>query len=187
MHPHFTDLILYSSSCLWKNTKAPLCINPSGHKYIPINIQQDATLHSLFMSSTCFGWFLHPSSRAHTTVSTASGSCQSVTATCCYRGRVGTAEHPSSGAHSTVSTVSGTCQTVTVTCRYRGKVGEQVAVTVWQVADAVDAGVCAPDDGWRYHPKYVEQFTDRNKLCNVAFCWIYVGIYIFILQDHTKY
>jgi hypothetical protein len=52
-------------------------------KYILIYIQQDATLHSLFISgncSTCFGWYLHPSSGAHTTVSTASGTCQNVTA-----------------------------------------------------------------------------------------------------------
>ena len=41
---------------------------------------------------------------------------------------------------------------------------------------AVDAVVCAPDDGWKYHPKHVEQFTDINKLCNVASCWIYIGI-----------
>ena len=26
--------------------------------------------------------------------------------------------------------------------------------------DAVDTVVCAPDDGWRYHPKHVEQFPD---------------------------
>ena len=32
--------------------------------------------------------------------------------------------------------------------------------------------MCAPDDGWRYHPKHVEQFPDINKLCNVASCWI---------------
>ena len=59
-----------------------------------IYIQQDATLHSLFISgncSTCSGWYLHPSSGAHTTVSTASGTCQTVTATCRYCGRVGTA------------------------------------------------------------------------------------------------
>ena len=59
-------------------------------KYISINIQQDATLHSLFISgncSTCFGWYLHPSSGAHTTVSTASGTCQTRTATCHYSGR----------------------------------------------------------------------------------------------------
>ena len=32
--------------------------------------------------------------------------------------------------------------------------------------------------GWRYHPKYVEQFPDINNLCNVASCWIYeyIGI-----------
>jgi hypothetical protein len=33
---------------------------------------------------------LHPSSGAHTTVSTASGICHTVTAICHYRGRVGT-------------------------------------------------------------------------------------------------
>ena len=34
----------------------------------------------------------------------------------------------------------------------------------------------APDGGWRYHPKYVQQFPEINKLCNVAFCWIYIWI-----------
>jgi hypothetical protein len=58
---------------------------------IPIYIQQDATLHSLFISgnySTCFGWYFHLSSGAHTPVSTASGICHTVTALCRYRGRV---------------------------------------------------------------------------------------------------
>jgi hypothetical protein len=44
-------------------------------KYVLVYIQQDATLHSLFISrncSTCFGWYLHPSSGVHTTVSAAS-------------------------------------------------------------------------------------------------------------------
>jgi hypothetical protein len=27
--------------------------------------------------------------------------------------------------------------------------------------DTVDTVVCAPDDGWRFHPKYVEQFADK--------------------------
>jgi len=40
--------------------------------------------------STCFGWYLHPSSGARTTVSTASGICQTVIAICRYRGWVGT-------------------------------------------------------------------------------------------------
>jgi len=34
--------------------------------------------------STCFGWYLHPSSGEQTTVSTASGICHTVTATCHY-------------------------------------------------------------------------------------------------------
>ena len=67
--------------------------------HIPIYeyIQKDATLHSLFISgncSTCFGWYLHPSSGVHTTVSTASGTCQALTATCRYRGRVGRRYRP---------------------------------------------------------------------------------------------
>jgi hypothetical protein len=56
-------------------------------KNILIYIQQDATLHSLFISrncSTCLEWYLHPSSGAQTTVSTASGICQTVTAICRY-------------------------------------------------------------------------------------------------------
>jgi hypothetical protein len=48
---------------------------------------------------------------------------------------------------------------------------------VLQIPDAVGTVVCAPDDGWRYHPKHVEQFPDINKLFNVASCWIYIGIY----------
>ena len=57
-------------------------------EYILIYIQKYATLHSLFISencSTCFGWYHHPSSGTHTTVSTASGICHTVTATCRYR------------------------------------------------------------------------------------------------------
>jgi len=30
---------------------------------------------------------------------------------------------------------------------------------VWQIPDAIV--VCAPDYGWRYHPKHVEQFPDK--------------------------
>jgi hypothetical protein len=70
---------------MWRIGRAP--------NSIPISIQQDTTLHNLFISgnsSTCFGWYFHPSSEAHTTVSTASGICHTVTATCRYRGRVGT-------------------------------------------------------------------------------------------------
>ena len=44
-------------------------------------------------------------------------------------------------------------------------------VTVWKIPDAVDTVVCAPDDGWKYHPKHVEQFPYINKLCKVASFW----------------
>jgi len=51
-------------------------------------IQQDATEYSLFISvncSACFGWYFHPPSGAHSTVSTVSGINETVTAT--RRGR----------------------------------------------------------------------------------------------------
>jgi len=50
--------------------------------------KKKATIYSLFKSvncSTCFGWYLHPSSGAHITVITVSGIIETVTATC--RGR----------------------------------------------------------------------------------------------------
>jgi len=53
-------------------------------KYMPIIVQQDATIYSLFISvncATCFGWYLHTSSAAHVTVSTASGISKTVTVT----------------------------------------------------------------------------------------------------------
>ena len=52
--------------------------------------------------------------------------------------------HPSSGAHVTLITASCTGKTFSATFRYRGGVGTPTA----------------PDDGWRYHPKHVEQFTE---------------------------
>jgi hypothetical protein len=60
------------------------------NQYISIYIQQDATLHTVFISgnrATCFRWYFHPSSAARTTVSTATGICHTVTATCRYSGR----------------------------------------------------------------------------------------------------
>ena len=57
----------------------------------------------------------------------------------------------------------------------------QVAVSVWQIPDAVDTDVCAPDVGWRYHPKHVEQFPDINKPCKVG---ILLDIYWNICTMH---
>jgi len=58
-------------------------------------------------------------------------------------------------------------------------------MTVWQVPDAVDSVVYAPDDGWRNCPKHVEQFTELNKLCNVASCWLSFGISIYKLTNKS--
>jgi hypothetical protein len=45
--------------------------------------------------------------------------------------------------------------------------------------------VCAPYDEWKYHLKHAEQFPDINKLCNVASCWINVGIYLRCTNPQT--
>jgi hypothetical protein len=52
---------------------------------------------------------------------------------------------------------------------------------VRQIPDAADTVLFAPDDGWKYHWKHVEQFPDINKLCNIASFWMYIGI---ILKMH---
>ena len=58
-----------------------------------------------------------------------------------------------------------------------------VAVTVWQIPDAVDTVVCAPDDGCWYYPKHVENFPD--KINCVRFDLIgYIYIYKSILTTH---
>jgi len=78
-------LLLYVSSLLIRLT-IPLF-------YMPIIVQQDATIYSLFIfvnRSTCFVWYLHPSSGAHVTVSTASGISTTVT----ERDRTGTSSRP---------------------------------------------------------------------------------------------
>ena len=80
---------------------------------MPIIFQQDATIYSLFISvnrSICFGCYLHPSSGAHVTVSTATGISKTVTATCRERDWTGTVQSRS----------------------------RQVAVTVLLMPDAVD-------------------------------------------------
>jgi hypothetical protein len=56
--------------------------------------------------STCFGWYHHPSSGAHTTVSTACGICHVVIAIYRYRGRVGTGLSVLWVAYATHSTLT---------------------------------------------------------------------------------
>ena len=61
---------------------------------------------------------------------------------------------------------------VSVTGRSR-----HVAVTVSIMPDTGDKVLWAPDDGWRYQPKHVEQFADVNKLYIVVSCWIIIDTY----------
>jgi hypothetical protein len=39
----------------------------------------------------------------------------------------------------------------------------------WQTPHAVDKDVCAPDDGWKYRPKHVEQFPDKTNCVTLHF------------------
>jgi hypothetical protein len=72
------------TASLWRRNRN-FNIHGSVHrKNILIHIQQDATLHSLFISGNCstnFGCYHHSSAEAQTTVSTPSGICHTVTAT----------------------------------------------------------------------------------------------------------
>jgi hypothetical protein len=67
-----------------------------------------------------------------------------------------------------------------LTCigRYSIKKGRLDGPCMWCVCGRTEVHtvVCAPDDGWKYHPKHVEHFPGINKLCNVASCWMYIGI-----------
>jgi len=74
------------------------------YKFLPIIVQKDANTYSLFISvnrSTCFGWYLHPSSGPHITVSKASGLSKTVNATC--------REHVGSNSNSNSSSPLWTC------------------------------------------------------------------------------
>ena len=114
-------------------------------------VQQDATIYTLFISanlSTYFGWYLQPSSGAHITLSTVSDITVTITATCRERDWMGTSSHP-------ITFTTGSSNGL----------------------NTVDRLIGAPDDGWRYHPKYVEQFADINKLYIVAPCWTIIDTY----------
>ena len=130
--------------------------------------------------STCFGWYLHPSSGTHTTVSTASGTCKTVTVTCRYCGRVWTGlsvwemywtvlvrlrqqPHQNRSIHFPHHTQ--TCSNSSTTAA-----GNSNGLTSARCC----RHSCVCSWWWvEYHPKYVELFPEINKLCSVASCWIY--------------
>jgi len=53
----------------------------------------------------------------------------------------------------------------------------QVTITVSLMPDTVDTVIWVADDGWRYHPKHVEQFEYINKMYIAASCLIIIDIY----------
>jgi hypothetical protein len=80
----------------------------------------------------------------------------------------------------TVNTASGIFQTFTAACRYRERVGTIAAGN----SKGLTSTLCctysfwAPDDGRRNRLKHVEHFTEINKLCSVASCWLCLEIYL---------
>ena len=126
--------------------------------YIYIYIQQDATLHSFILSgncSTCFGWYHHPSSGAQTTVSIASGICHTV----CHPQHTQTSSNSSMIAADSNNGVKNTrC------CRYS----------------------CLRSWWWVMVPlKTCRAVSRKNKLCNVASCWIYIRILLHCTDPWT--
>jgi hypothetical protein len=61
----------------------------------------------------------------------------------------------------------------------------QVAVTVWEIPDAVDTVVFAPDDGWWYHAKHVEQFPDKIN-CVTLHLVGYILEYYYNARTHER-
>jgi hypothetical protein len=61
-------------------------------------------------------------------------------------------------------------------CAVGGVSHPQITVAVWQIPDAVDTLVFAPDDGWWYHQKHLEQFPDKINCVTFASCWLYFRI-----------
>ena len=51
--------------------------------------------------------------------------------------------------------------------------------------DAVDTVVCAPDDGCWYHPKHVEQFTDKIN-CVTLHLVGYILDYSYDTRTHQR-
>jgi len=51
--------------------------------------------------------------------------------------------------------------------------------------DAVDTVVCAPDDGWWYNPKHVEQFPDKIN-CVALHLVGYILEYSYDARTHER-
>ena len=111
--------------------------------------QQDTTLHNLFISMKCstrFRQFLRPSSGAQKMYIQLQVLCQTFY---CYL--------PLSWKSWNSSTLAASSS---IGCQYL-----KLYIQFW-----------APDDGRRNRLKHIEHFTEINRLCNVASCWLYLEI-----------
>ena len=102
----------------------------------------------IFNCSTCFGWYLHPSSGFHNTVSTVSGINETVTATCSQR---------DCRSHPVTFMIGSSNGLVNARyCRY-----------------SVMSSWC-----WvKIPPETCRAVTDINKLYIVANCWAVIDTY----------
>jgi hypothetical protein len=108
---------------VWRTDLDKFNVYGSVHrKYIPIFIQQDATLHTLFYLETAL------------------------------RVSGGTSTHHQKHIQLYLQHL-----VFFTPLLLSAAIVEKVAITVWQIPDAVDTVVCAPDDGWRYQSKHVKQ------------------------------
>jgi len=56
---------------------------------------------------------------------------------------------------------------------------------VRQIPDAIETVVCAPGDGWWYHPKHAEQFLDKIN-CVTLHLVGYILEYYYDAQTHER-
>ena len=129
----------------------------------PKYIQQDAALQSLFISvncSTCFVWFLHPSSGAQNCTYSIRylSNCNEQSLKITNNVYVGVLKHGKLVFN--LPCFNSLTYTLLVIFKLCPLQFDKYLMLYVQF--------CAPDDGWRNHPKHVEQFTEINKLCNVA-------------------
>ena len=106
---------------------------------------------------------------------------------------------PSSGNQKLYRQHRVLCQTFTATCHWRGR---EVFLPQWKrlVSSTVEGSskgltkypmlyiqFWAPDDGLSNRLKHVEHFTEINKLCKVASCWLYLKIILRCTDPWTSH
>jgi len=94
--------------------------------------------------SAYFGWYLHPSSRTHITVSTVSGIIEADTVTCRESDWMGTTSHP---VTLTTGCSNGLCWEIVMNIRKFDWLVKQTLATLWKSRGCcvVWVGLCKPE------------------------------------------